>query len=488
MAESSVPSTRIRRANHAALRGSGDYVLYWMIATRRTGWNFALDRAVELSVELGKPLLVLEPLRADHPWASDRFHRFVLDGMRDNAAALSGSGIGYYPYVEPEAGAGRGLLAALSEDAAAVVTDEFPCFFLPRMVGAAAKVVGVQLEAVDSNGLLPMQAPGKVFSRAFDFRRYLQRELPFHLDELPRETVLEEPWWPPFAGVSPRISERWPTASEALLGGQVGLEGLPIDHTVAPVAESGGQRAAERALDRFLTARLSRYAEESNQPQAEAVSELSAYLHFGHLSAHQVFRAIARLEEWSPWKLQAEATGKRSGWWGLGAAAESFLDQLVTWRELGYNFCLQRLDYASFESLPDWSRRTLEEHASDPRPTLYSREQFEQAETHDALWNAMQNELRARGRIHNYLRMLWGKKILHWSRSPQEALEIMVELNNKYAIDGRNPNSYSGIFWVLGRFDRAWGPEREVFGKVRYMTSRNTRRKLRLDRYLERWT
>jgi deoxyribodipyrimidine photo-lyase len=159
----------------------------------------------------------------------------------------------------------------------------------------------------------------------------------------------------------------------------------------------------------------------------------------------------------------------------------------VTWREIGYNFCFHRPDYAELGSLPDWARKTLDEHRSDERPEVYGLADFEEAATHDQIWNAAQNELRARGRIHNYLRMLWGKKILHWSRTPEEALDIMIELNNKYAIDGRNPNSYSGIFWVLGRFDRAWGPEREVFGKVRYMSSKNTRRKLRLDSYLDRW-
>ena len=159
----------------------------------------------------------------------------------------------------------------------------------------------------------------------------------------------------------------------------------------------------------------------------------------------------------------------------------------MTWRELGYGFCFHRPDYADFESLPDWARKTLADHEDDERPAVYDLRAFETASTHDEIWNAAQRELVARGRIHNYLRMLWGKKILHWSRSPREALAVMIELNNKYAIDGRDPNSYSGIFWVLGRFDRAWGPERPVFGKVRYMTSESTRRKLRLKGYLERW-
>ena len=253
------------------------------------------------------------------------------------------------------------------------------------------------------------------------------------------------------------------------------------------MAESGGYEAAQRTLRRFLDDRLDRYGAERNDPDAEAASELSGYLHFGHISSHQILDAVARREDWSPWKLSDETGGKRRGWWNLDESVESFLDELVTWREVGYNFCFHRQDYDEIASLPEWAQKTLAEHQMDSRPEIYDLEQFEQAATHDEIWNAAQNELRERGRIHNYLRMLWGKKILHWSRSPQDALDIMIELNNKYAVDGRNPNSYSGILWVLGRFDRAWGPEREIFGKVRYMSSKNTRRKLKLGGYLDRW-
>ena len=195
-------------------------------------------------------------------------------------------------------------------------------------------------------------------------------------------------------------------------------------------------------------------------------------------------RAGAR--DWTPDQVGEAKPGKRE-WWGLSDSAEAFLDELITWRELGYNMCVREDNYDQFESLPDFARITLKEHADDERDPVYSLEEFEQAKTHDELWNAAQNQLRKTGIIHNYLRMLWGKKILHWSRSPREALDIMIELNNKYALDGRNPNSYSGIFWVLGRYDRAWGPEREIFGKVRYMTSASTRRKYKVDPYIAKW-
>jgi deoxyribodipyrimidine photo-lyase len=192
-------------------------------------------------------------------------------------------------------------------------------------------------------------------------------------------------------------------------------------------------------------------------------------------------------EEWSTKMISNKTTGSRSGWWGMSEAAEAFLDELITWRELGYNMCWQQNDFDQYESLPNWALQTLSKHSKDKRPYLYTLKVFETAKTHDPLWNAAQSQLVQEGRIHNYLRMLWGKKILHWTKTPREALKVMIELNNKYALDGRDPNSYSGIFWVLGRYDRAWGPERRVFGKVRYMSSKNTARKVRVKAYLNKY-
>ncbi|MEM7518000.1 MAG: hypothetical protein AAF368_13895 [Planctomycetota bacterium] len=159
----------------------------------------------------------------------------------------------------------------------------------------------------------------------------------------------------------------------------------------------------------------------------------------------------------------------------------------MTWRELGFNACTYVPNYDKFESLPDFALTTLAEHAGDKREYLYTLEQFERGQTHDKLWNAAQMQLVREGIIHNYLRMLWGKKILEWTKSPREALDVMIELNNKFALDGRDPNSYSGIFWVLGRYDRAWGPERPIYGKIRYMTSENTARKVRVKDYVVKY-
>jgi deoxyribodipyrimidine photo-lyase len=281
---------------------------------------------------------------------------------------------------------------------------------------------------------------------------------------------------------------RWPAASDALLSGDSSaLAKLPIDHSVRPSFIRGGALQAQRALKTFGQSALDRYPDDRNQPEIEGTSRLSPYLHFGHIGAHEILAAILRHEGVSPGALALKRAGGSRASWGLSEASEAFLDQLVTWRELGFNMCAHRPDYDRYESLPAWARRTLAEHASDPRPATYPLAELERAATHDPLWNAAQMQLVRDGWQHNYMRMLWGKKILEWSATPELALEAMVNLMNKYSLDGRNPNSYSGYFWVLGRYDRPWGPERPIFGNVRYMSSASTAKKLRVRKYIEKY-
>lgn len=456
-----------------------------MIAARRLEDNFALQHACWWARELDLPVLVFEPLRAGYRWASDRLHAFVLEGMAEHRAAASAAQVTYYPYVEPAAGAGKGLLARLAADAAVVVTDDYPAFFLPRMVEAASRTLDCRLDAVDGNGLMPMRATDTVYPTAYAFRRYLQKSLAPHLAAFPMRAPLESlPGRP--ADLPAEVLERWPAATDALLAASpASLAGLPIDHAVPPSPVlRGGASAALARLDEFLAHGLAKYHEERSQPDADAASGLSPWLHFGHIGAHRVFEAVATQSGWTTRRLAARATGKREGWWGAPPAVEAFLDELVTWREVGFNFAALRPDHDRYESLPEWARASLEAHAGDRREHLYTLEEFDHAETHDAVWNAAQRQLVREGRMHNYLRMLWGKKILQWTRTPREALDVMVELNNRHALDGRDPNSYSGIFWVLGRYDRPWAPRREVFGVIRYMSSDSTLKKLRLKRYL----
>jgi len=481
------PPIRVRALNDYEAR-DGDYVLYWMVAVRRPRWSFALQHAAAHAEALGKPLVVLEALRVGYPWASDRLHRFILDGMRANRDCLGDKNVVYYPYVEPEHEAGRGLLEALAERACLVVSDDYPAFFIPKMQCAAAGRIDARLEVVDGNGLLPLRATDKVFSRAFDFRRFLQKTLPAHLGEQPAEDPLADldPFEEGFAEELRSRLAAWPEASDAVLDGDT-LSTLPIDHAVPPVDFEGGWQAGEQRVFDFLDGSFGRYADDRNHPDDSSASGLSPWLHFGHVSTHQIFHEITANEGWSLERLGDKTNGAREGWWGMSANAEAFLDELITWREVGFNMCAHSPDYLQYESLPQWARTSLAEHEADPRPHLYTLAQLENADTHDHVWNAAQTELVQTGRLHNYLRMLWGKRILEWSPTAREALASMIELNNKYAVDGRDPNSYSGIFWVLGRYDRAWGPERPIFGKIRYMSSANTLRKLRMSDYLARF-
>jgi deoxyribodipyrimidine photo-lyase len=484
-----IPAIRIRSINHRPYNPDGRYILYWMNTCRRTHWSFALEHAVAQAVERGKPLVVLEALRCNYPYANDRLHRFILDGMAANTRALADQPVTYYPYIEPARDAGKGLLVALAHEAVLVITDDFPAFFLPRMIAAAGQHLPIRLEAVDGNGLLPMRAADHAYPTAYAFRRFLQKQLPEHLMCAPQANPMDDMPLPLPVEPAQNVTTRWPHARTLLLAENgPDLTSLPIDHQVPPAPQRGGEPAAKEHLDTFLEERLSHYCELRNHPDLEMTSGLSPYLHFGHISSHAIFSAITSQEEWGPHRLGPKANGKQTGWWGLSANAEAFLDQLITWRELGFNMCCFEPDrYKDFASLPDWARRTLDAHSRDPRPTCYTLEELREARTHDPLWNAAQRQLRREGTIHNYLRMLWAKKILEWTPTPQKALVAMIELNDCYALDGRDPNSYSGIFWCLGRYDRPWGPARPIFGSIRYMSSANTARKVRLKEYLKRY-
>ena len=484
-----VAEIRIACPNQKAVDPKGRFVLYWMVAYRRMAWNHALDRALEIASHLHKPLLIVETLSSGVRWASDRSHAFVLRGMADNAAICEKAGLRYYPYVEPLHGEAVELLAALAEHAAAIVADAYPINDFEADTAEVAGRAAVRVESVDSNGLLPLWAAEKIFTTAHAFRRFLQRALPDHLLDMPQAKPLGRLDLPAFHGLPRNISQHWPRASSKMLAADpAALSRLPIDHNVPIAQMPGGSRAASKRLAQFIKKKLPSYPDDRNHPAFDGTSGLSPYLHFGHISVHEIFTKIAASEHWSPTDLADTAGGSREGWWGLSPAAEAFLDELVTWREVGFNMCARRDDYDQYESLPDWAKTTLAEHAADPRQYVYSFDELERAVTHDPLWNAAQTQLVREGRIHNYMRMLWGKKILQWSDSPCEALDVMIELNNKYALDGQDPNSYSGIFWVLGRYDRAWGPERPIFGKIRYMSSASALRKLRMGSYLEDYT
>ena len=279
---SQTPEIRIRTAVDADVNPDGDYVLYWMIAFRRPHWNYSLQRAVQLARELNKPLVVVEALRSGYPWASDRIHHFVIQGMADNQRWFRRKPVQYYPYLEPEHGAGKGFLKSIAADACAVVSDDFPCFFLPRMIEAARRQVSVRFELIDSNGILPMRAADKVFSRAFDFRRFLQKNLHPFFDEMPEPDPLVGARLKKLDRLPNKITRRWPLADVIEMSDDTeSLQQFPIDHSVPPVSTCGGFKAARKRLQSFIQQKLPQYAERRNQPQEDVASGLSPYLHFG---------------------------------------------------------------------------------------------------------------------------------------------------------------------------------------------------------------
>jgi deoxyribodipyrimidine photo-lyase len=488
-----VPAIRIEAQVPTPAHRSGRYVLYWMTAARRLAYNHALQRALAWCEELGKPLVVLEGLRLDYPYACDRFHRFVIEGMADHARSLREAGVVYLPFVERERGGGKALLEALAADACVVVGDDFPAFFLPHMRARAAerlRASGVRFEVVDSCGLLPLRASPGPFGYAHQFRRFLQKNLPAHFDGAPTAEPLAAGLGRGDASAldAARLA-RFAFATEDELARPDALVArLPIDHTIGAIGERGGDREARARLATFLKRKLSRYHEDRSHPDDDVASGLSSWLHFGHLGAHEVLAEIARATDWTPSKVAKKAHGSREEWWNASPAADGFLDELVTWRELGLARCHHTDDFTRWEGIPAWARQTLAEHQHDPRPAQYSVEQLDRGETDNDVWNAAQRELRETGRIQNYLRMVWGKTTLQWFAEPRDAFEALLHLNDKYAIDGRDPNTYTNIGWVFGAYDRAWGPERPIFGKVRYMTSSATVKKLRMKDWLSKWS
>jgi deoxyribodipyrimidine photo-lyase len=484
-----VPDLRLRALVDRPIAG-GDHVLYWMTATRRTTWSHALDRAVAHAAALHKPLVVIEPLRAGYRWASDRFHAFVAQGMADNARAFSQAGVAYHPYLEPEPGAGRGLLVEAARRACVVVGDDWPCFFHPRMQAAAARALdalGVRFEVVDDAGIVPVRAAGdQVFLTAHAHRRFLHKVLPTHLLQRPSTTPLAATASLPRGEVPDAVRRRFPAAAD-LSGAATSLAALPINHAIGPSHLRGGSVAARARLDAFVATKLARYRDDRSGPDLDGQSGLSPWLHWGHIAAAEVADAVLQASDFTPERLNPQAAGNREGFWGLSASAEGFLDELITWRELGFNMTSRRADYDQWSSLPTWAQESLLAHRVDPRDHTYTLDELAQSKTHDPLWNAAQRQLVEEGVMQNYLRMLWGKKVLEWTPDPRDALAHLVELNNRYALDGRDPNSYSGIFWVFGRYDRPWGPKRPIFGVIRYMTSDNTMKKHPCKQYLRRY-
>lgn len=453
-----VDQRRVRALNDAPIRPGAQYVLYWMQMNRRVESNHALEFAAARANALKLPLLVYEGLTASYPYASDRFHTFLLEAVPGTAARLAKRGIGYLFHLRRKLSDPNDALYRLAAQAAIVVTDDYPAFIPREHNRAVPPKIGIPYLAVDSSCVVPMRLFEKKEYGAYTLRPKLHRVLAEHLRPCERTTLRVK--WPGPIPAAELHTEVTAAGIAALVAA------CEIDHSVKPsLSYRGGRDEAERHLHTFLKDRLARYAKDRNEPCAHATSNLSPWLHFGHLSSLEVALAAT---------LQAEESG---------VSAAEFLEELIVRRELAFNHALHAADPMALANVPNWAQETLRKHDSDTRQFKYSREEFEQAATHDALWNAAQKEMLLRGKIHGYYRMYWGKKVIEWSPTHQDALDTMIYLHDRYALDGRDPNTYTNILWCFGLHDRPWG-ERAIFGMTRFMSLEGMKRKTGVDAYL----
>ncbi|MDQ6665926.1 MAG: deoxyribodipyrimidine photo-lyase [Acidobacteriota bacterium] len=448
---------RIRQLNSAPMREGAGYVLYWSQMNRRVDSNHALVHAAQLANERNLPLLYYEGLTCTYREANDRMHAFVLQGVPETARRLKQLGIGYVFYLRRRKTDPNNALYRLAERAAAVVTDDYPTFIAAAHNRSVPDKIGIAYIAVDSSCIVPMNQYEKREYAAYTIRPKIRRWLPEYLK--PVEPVAVKNKW---RGEIPDFHVRVTSRNIAEL-----VASCDIDHAVAPsLFYDGGSAAAEKHLDRFLRDVLGRYARERNEPSCHATSNLSPYLHFGQISSLEI---ALRTREYAR---------------EHSLIADEFLEELIVRRELAFNFSRFAGNVESLEVLPDWCKSTMKKHSRDARDPSYTPGQFERAETYDALWNATQKELLLRGKIHGYYRMYWGKKIIEWSPTYEEALATMIRLHDRYALDGRDPNTYTNILWCFGLHDRPWG-ERPIFGSLRYMSFDGMKRKTDIGAYME---
>lgn len=432
------------------VRAAGSHAVYWMQQAQRAHCNHALEYAIEQANALNKPLWVIFALTDAFPEANARHYRFMLEGLAETQAALRERGI---PLVVRR-GAPPEVVLEAAADAACLVTDRGYLRLQREWRTTVAEQASCPVAEVESDVIVPVRtASNKEEYAARTLRPKLHRHLERFLVPLNPRTPRQRDWTPPLAGED--LSD---------IGSLV--EQLDIDHAVPPSSvHRGGYGAAREQLTAFLEHRLSRYASERNDPNAGAESHMSPYLHFGQIAALEL--ALAMQDAAEPHTEEC---------------VEAYLEELVVRRELSMNYVLHNPAYDQFAGLPDWARRTLGAHAGVPREYLYDRAAWEAGDTHDPYWNAAQLEMVKTGKMHNYMRMYWGKKILEWSATPEEAFETALYLNNKYELDGRDPNSFAGVAWCFGKHDRPWA-ERPVFGKVRYMNAAGLRRKFDANAY-----
>ncbi len=443
-----IHSERIRPLNDRPAR-DGKYVLYWMQQAQRSEWNHALEYAADRANERSLPLVVLFCLTEDFPDANLRHYSFMLEGLTVTAERLKKRGIRFIL----RKGRPEIAVAEAAEQAALVVVDRGYLRVQRVWREKAADRLDCGLLEVETDVIVPVETAmdHEAYSAAV-LRPKIKTRLGAFLSPVRKRRLRKD-------SLGIRMRSEDPNRPDAL------LRTLSLDRSVEPVLWLvPGEQAAEKTLNIFLSRKLEGFRTSRNDPSLDFLSDLSPYLHFGQISPLAVAMAV-------------KETGSPS--------TEPFLEELIVRRELSMNFVRYNGRYDAFESLPAWARETLRLHTRDRRPFRYTPEALASADTHDPYWNAAQTEMVCRGKMHGYMRMYWGKKILEWTSDPEEAYSLLIRLNNRYFLDGRDPNGYAGAAWIFGKHDRPWG-ERPVFGKVRYMNDKGLERKFDMQAYVRK--
>jgi deoxyribodipyrimidine photo-lyase len=423
-----------------------------MQQSQRAACNHALQYAVRRADELELPVVVGFGITQRYPEANERHYAFMLEGLRETEKALAERGIQLVVRKQPPVDAAL----ELADDAAEVIADRGYLRFQKVWRRRVAERAGRRVVQVESDVVVPVETTsGKEEYAARTIRPRIHEQLDGFLVPLEETDPSRD-----------SLDMELDGADLADVSSLLGELRLNRDTTPAPHFR-GGTAEAERLLAEFIKSKLERYADGRNEPAADCVSHMSPYLHFGQISPLRVALAVD------------EAPGKGAD------NVEAYLEELIVRRELSMNYCHHCTDYDSLDGLPDWAQDTLADHADDRRKHTYTMDQLERADTHDPWWNAAQREMVLRGKMHNYMRMYWGKKILEWVPDPREAFRVALTLNNRYELDGRDGNSFTGVAWCFGKHDRAWA-ERPVFGKVRYMSAAGLERKFDMEAYVRR--
>jgi deoxyribodipyrimidine photo-lyase len=425
------------------------YILYWVQAAQREQYNLALEYAIHRANQLKKPLVCIFALTPDYPRANLRHYHFMISGLAQMKKALLAREIP----LAVQLGNPEKIIPEASSKACIIVTDSGYTAIQRKWRMQIAKAVNCEMTEVETDCIVPVQkADNKEAYSAATLRPKINSKLKDYL--VPVEKIQIK-----------NGLKRSPLETEDITSITSICEKLRIDNSVLPSEfYSPGHKSAKRLLNDFIKNKLSRYDRDRNNPGLDATSNLSPYLHFGQISALETAIEINKSNS---------------------NAKKAFLEELIVRRELARNFTYYNHNYQSLKALPNWARNTLRVHKKDKRQYIYTAKQFENAQTHDPCWNAAQTEMVITGKMHGYMRMYWGKKILEWTNTPAYALKTATELNDKYELDGRDPNGYAGLLWCFGKHDRPWA-RRNIFGKVRYMAETGLQRKFDMDAYLKK--